>query len=229
LGDALFGEHDDYAMTSNGWGLIGAEIPSPEEMLKKVCKSVCKFYSEVLHPIFSRHMHGLAPNPNLLDPGGAEDDMVLYHRQMMVSNKIVSVESLQNILHLLERATNGDIDTYVECVGAHAVFWLWQRLLETAPIVIERLMDNFMNSLTLIEYKNVQAGMSPDPSKPAISEAMAEKYYVMCNALELKSEPKNEREVMELKLGPLRSPPNAVDPLSKIGAFRRIEIEFTGP
>ena len=230
INDVIFGEYDEYFLNLDAFGMQpGVICPPPARMLGFICERVCQFYLDIFKPIFSRHMTGMSPYDDLLSPGASEDDQLLYNRQKLVSNKLVSVSSLRRVMHRLENTTMGDIDTYVESVGAHAVFWLWQRLLETAPIVIERLMDNFMNSLTLIEYKNVQAGMSPDPSKPAISEAMAEKYYVMCNALELKSEPKNEREVMELKLGPLRSPPNAVDPLSKIGAFRRIEIEFTGP
>jgi hypothetical protein len=47
---------------------------------------------------------------------------------------IISIQNLQGLMHILEKATVGDIDTFVECVGSHAVFWLWQRLLEMAPV-----------------------------------------------------------------------------------------------
>ena len=42
----------------------------------------------------------------------------------------------------------------------------------------------------------------------------------MCNALEVMAEPRNEREVQDLKSGPICSPPRAVRRLLTIGAFR---------
>ena len=165
-------------------------------------------------------MTNVAPDSYLLRDGAGDDEALLYHRQDMVNKKLVSVSALQFVDHLLEKTTVGDIDTYVECVGSRAVFWLWQRMLETAPVNVERLMNGLMDTLMLMEYKNIQLNASSDPERPAISEAAAEKAYVICNALEVRSEPRNEREVQELKTAPLRSPPKAVPSLLRAGAFR---------
>lgn len=224
LNDVIFGDNGEYFLDRQSSGMLpGSTIPPPHKVMETICHALCLFYSNILKPIFSRHMTNLSPDSYLIDPAADDDDNLLYHRQRVVSNKLVSITSLHAVGHLLEKATVGDIDTFVECVGSHAVLWLWQRMLETAPVNVERLMGNFMDSLTLIEYKNIQANASLDPSKPSISAAGAEKIYVMCNALDLRSEPKNEFELQELKMSPMRSPAKAVIPLSRVGAFQQLD------
>lgn len=221
LGDVVFGDNDEYFLNRVALGMLpGTTIPPPERIIENICICICQFYTETLKPIFSRHMTNLSPNSYLIRDGADDEENMLYHRQEMVNKRLVSVTSLHFIDHLLEKTTVGDIDTYVECVGAHAVLWLWQRMLETAPVNVERLMNNLMDTLTLVEYRNVQLNASSDPAKPAISEAAAEKAYVMCNALEIMAEPRNEMEVQDLKSGPICSPPRAVRRLLMIGAFR---------
>ena len=165
----------------------------------------------------------MEPNLNLITPGLAAYDITLYARQIMTSNMIISVSDLENLMHLMEKATIGDIDTFVECVGSHAVFWLWQRLLEMAPVNTERLMKNFMDSLTLIEYKNIQMSMSTDPNTPAVTDEYAESIYVMCNALILKTDVRCEEDLWKIKSGPICSPPKSAVRLIKVGAFRSEE------
>ena len=223
LGDVVFGENETYLFNKNAAGLMpGSAIIPPAEIMEFMCDRICVFYTETLRPVFSRHMTNLAPNPNLLVPG-PNIDQVLYNRQILISNMIVSVTVLRSMTHLLEKATVGDIDTFVESVGVHGVFWLWQRLLNTGPVSVERIMGQFMDSLTLIEYKNIQASMSADPSKPAITEEVAESMYVCCNALELRAEPRNEQELWELKQGHMCSPPKSIARLNMLGAFRQEE------
>lgn len=221
LNDVIFGDNDEYFLDRHSTGMMpGSTIPPPHKVMETICNGICKFYTDILRPIFSRHMTNLSPDSYLIGDGTGDDEHVLYNRQKGVSDKLVSVTSLHAVGHLLEKATVGDIDTFVECVGVHTVLWLWQRMLETAPVNVERLMGNFMDSMTLIEYTNIQANASSDPSKPSISAAMAEKIYVMCNAKTLISEPKNEYELQELKMSPMRSPAKATIPLLKVGAFQ---------
>lgn len=223
LGDVVFGENETYLFNKNAAGLMpGSAIVPPAEILEFMCDRICVFYTETLRPVFSRHMTNLEPNPLLLMPGPTQDE-ALHSRQILVSNMIVSVSVLRSMTHLLEKATVGDIDTFVECVGVHGVFWLWQRLLNTGPVNVERLMDKFMDSLTLREYKNIQESMSADTSNPAITEEGAESMYVCCNALDLRAEPRNEQELWDLKQGHMCSPPKSIARLNKLGAFRQEE------
>lgn len=223
LGDVLFGENDEYFLNRESFGMMpGSAIPPIERMLEFICHRVCDFYTDTLKPIFSRHMANLAPDTDLLITGN-DDDALLYARQLDTSNNLISITVLRSVAHMLGKATVGDIDTFVECVGSRAVFWLWQRMLETAPVNVERMFDKFMDSLMLMEYKNIQTSMSADASRPAVDEATAEAMYVMCNALTLRAEPKNDQELMEIKQGPLCSPPKAVSRLNQLGAFKREE------
>jgi hypothetical protein len=221
LCDAVFGEHDEYFLNRTAHGMMpGDSTPPPDMMINFICERVYSFYTMLLKPVFSRHMSGMLPNPNLTVPGLTDEDYVQYHRQLVTSNKLASVTNVRYIAHLLEKATTGDIDTYVECVGSRAVFWLWQRMLETAPVNVERLMANFMDSLTLIEYKNIQMSMSPEQDKPVIPGIVAEMMYTMCYTLDATEDPKNEKELQEIKLAPQCSPPHAVTRLNQCGAFR---------
>ena len=222
LGDALFGENETFLQNGIAAAalLAGQSVAPPDVIMGFVCNRICQFYTQTLKPVFSRHIAHMEPNINLITPGHANYDILLYARQVMASNMIISIQSLQSLMHLLEKATIGDIDTFVECAGSHAVFWLWQRLLEMAPVNTERLMKDFMDSLTLIEYKNIKMSMSSDPSAPAITDEAAESIYVMCNALILKTEVRSEEDLWKLKCGPMCSPPKSALRLLRVGAFR---------
>ncbi len=65
-------------------------------------------------------------------------------------------------------------------------FWLWQGLLEIAPKSTERLTKDLIDSLTLLEYKNIRRNMSSDSSTLTITDEAAESNYVICNAPILK-------------------------------------------
>ena len=225
LGDALFGDNENYLQNGMAAAALraGQSISPPDVIMGFVCNRICQFYNHTLKPIFSRHIAHMEPNLNLITPGHAAYDITLYARQIMTSNMIISVSDLENLMHLMEKATIGDIDTFVECVGSHAVFWLWQRLLEMAPVNTERLMKNFMDSLTLIEYKNIQMSMSTDPNTPAVTDEYAESIYVMCNALILKTDVRCEEDLWKIKSGPICSPPKSAVRLIKVGAFRSEE------
>jgi hypothetical protein len=225
LGDAIFGDNGSYLQNGIAAAALqaGQSVAPPDIIMGFVCDRICQFYNQTLKPVFSRHIAHMEPNLNLITPGDPNYDVMLYARQVMASNMIISVQNLQSLMHLLEKATVGDIDTFVECTGSHAVFWLWQRLLEMAPINTERLMKDFMDSLTLTEYKNIQRSMSSDPSTPAITDEAAESIYVMCNALILKTDVRSEEELWKIKCGPICSPPKSALRLLKVGAFRSEE------
>jgi hypothetical protein len=205
--------------------LAGYTVAQPDLIIGGVCDRVCQFYTQVLKPVFSRHIASMEPNPNLITPGHASYDAALYARQVMTSNMIITVQDLASLMHLVERATVGDIDTFVESVGVHAVFWLWQRLLEMAPVNTERLVRDFVDSITLMEYRNIKKSTSSDPSMPAITDEAAESMYVMSNALILLSEVTCEEDLWRLKSQPVCSPPKSALRLIKIGATRYDDLE----
>jgi hypothetical protein len=220
LGDVVFGNNVIYVGNSVNRGMMpGAAWERPGDTLEFICKRVIAFYTDTLKPVFSRHMANLAPNPYLIMPGHADFDQGLHIKQTLVNNMLVTVDVLNSLTHVLETTTEGDIDTFVESVGAHGVFWIWLRMLNMGPLNMRRLMDNFMDSLTLIEYKNIQTNMSLSSNK--ITEEVAETMYVMCNALDLRAEPRNEQELWDLKQGNMCSPPKSISRLIRLGAFQR--------
>ena len=196
LGDMVFGNQD--------------LEQSASEILGDMCKCVSEFYTKYLKPYFSRHLASLEPDPS--------DH--LYHAQILVGEMVILVEDLTNVMHMLEKGTAGDIDTFINCTGVGSVLSAWHRYLTFSPCrSTTKLLDDFVDTLVRVEYANIAASMSSDPERPSVSVQAAETIYLMCNALELPSEPDNEEELQLLRAAPKCSRVKAVPRVSMVGGY----------
>ena len=195
ISDVIFGSVKDLTGNALGPG-SGFRMASVEDVLSFLCRSVVRFYNQDLKPCLSRHFAGLQP----LD--GA--DQLLFNRQMLAYNMLVARQDLVSLLHFMENCVVGDVDTFIESVGVHPVMRSWYRLLEMCPSKTVQLFDSFMNALTLIEFNNIID--TNNLKKGIYSARLAEVQYLMCNALELPTEPGEGDELSLLKAAPKCSP-----------------------
>jgi hypothetical protein len=194
---------------------------SPEDILEHYCQSVATFYISHFRPMFSRHLSRLDPDQRL--EHGPALDVGLFTRQVLAYNMLASPDSLNTIMHFLESATEGDIDTYINCVGVSSVLAMWGRLLEMAPARTGRLVGDFTETLVLREYTHIMESMRGNPEQPKISPETAETVFLLCNTLYPPSEPENEEELALLRVAPKCSKHNAVLRLGMVGAFVKEE------
>ena len=230
--DVVFGE----LLNGGGVGPLvpTARIAEPAIIIGHMCKAIPKFYREVLKPIFSRHLAAMEPNPELLplnpdDSGSDEEDAILYNKQRLTYNMMMDTGSAVRIMHIMEKTIVGQIDTFINCVGIHGVLMRWKRLLEMAPTRTEKLLDEFIDNETLKEYRNIQLSMRPDSFQPTISLEGAETVYLMCNALELPSEPSTKEELELLKIAPKCSEMRAIERLVQAGIINEDDKENRPP
>ena len=224
--DAVFG--GNLLVAGGGEALvIGSPVPEPEKKIKHMCKSIPLFYRGVIKPIFSRHMASLEPNHDLLDPADdSEDDEkneLLYSDQVLCYNMVIEKKSITNVLHLIEKSIVGELDTFINTVGIHAVLSRWLTYLDMAPRRISNLLRDYMDDETCKEYRNIQSSMRPDEFQPTISKEAAETIYEMCNALELPSEPSTQEELELLRISVKCSEMKAIERLAMLGAFNKEE------
>jgi hypothetical protein len=230
--DAVFGGNLLLAGEAgvHGGGLVPGKImPEPHRIIGNMCKSIPVFYRRIMKPIFSRHLASLEPNPNLLTPGGnADEDAAkeqLYSDQILCYNMVIEERSITNVLHLIENSIVGELDTFIDSVGIHAVLSRWLTYLDMAPRRISNLLRDFMDDETCKEYRNIQSSMRPDEFQPMISKEAAETIYEMCNALELPSEPSTQEELELLRISVKCSAMKAIERLAMLGAFKPEEGE----
>ena len=205
ISDAIFGKH--LLNAGNGDPSVlqpgGAMLP-PDQVIGYACRCIVSFYNGRVKPIFSRHVAGLRPSPTLLIPAANPDAtkarQQLYMQQICAYNTLIEQNNLNTIMHLLERATLDDVDSFVDSVGIHAVMGRWQELLMMAPTRIQRLLTEYTDTVTLTEYQRIRDYMRPDEFQPAITNEAAECIYLMCNAMELPSEPDSTEEVELLRV-----------------------------
>ena len=194
----------------------------PEPTVAHMCQCIVDFYTNHLKPMLSRHFAGLDPDRQL--ENGPAADVALFSRQVLAYNMLVSPENLNTIMHFLERATEGDIDTFINCAGIHSVLNCWNRLLQMCPTKTGKLIDDFTDALVLKEYSHIMKFMA-GPVQPKITPQVAETVYIMCNTLNAPSEPNNEEELALLRITPKCSPHNAVIRLNMVGAFSDENVE----
>jgi hypothetical protein len=219
--DMVFGSNDLNADAGEPNGLMpGTDMSSQDAQIAYMCATIANFYTVRLKPIFSRHMAGLEPDKTLLEIPSQEKDR-LYIKQILANNALMSTVIFNNILFLLSKTVNFDIDTYIDSVGIHGVLAPWRRMLEITPTRTQRQLDEYMDCVTLMEYKGIQLFMRPDEFQPTISNEAAETIYVMCNALELNSEPSSKEELEQLRIAPKCSPFKAISRLSMVGGVGR--------
>jgi hypothetical protein len=221
--DAVFGKHRRNDPNGNPSVMQpGGQMLPPEQVIGYVCKCIVVFYKDVLKPVFSRHVAGLRPSLTLLtvdpNPEANKANQQLYMQQVCAYNTLIEQGNLNTIMHLLERATLDDIDTFVDSVGIHAVMGRWQELLQMAPTRIQRLLTEYTDTVTLMEYQRIRDFMRPDEFQPAITNEAAEAIYLMCNVMELPSEPDSKEEIELLRVATKCSWFKAVLRLYGVGA-----------
>lgn len=193
----------------------------PEEILGHYCQSVATFYYDHFKPMFSRHLSRMDPDRNL--EHGPAADVALFARQVLVYNMLASPASLNTMMHFLESATEGDIDTFIDCVGVGSVLAMWGRLLEMVPASTGRLVQDFTRELVLREYSHIMGALRASPDHPKVTQETAETVYLLCNSLYPPAEPENEGELELLREAPKCSRHNAVLRLGMVGAFVKEE------
>lgn len=221
--DAIIAGFPDYAhvttiqdvVFSPNWMVAGAvafrpgmEMGTAEDTLGYIAGSISIFYTNMVRPYFSRHVAGLLPNPRLAVRGREAD----YLKQITVYNMIIAREDLETLLHLCERATVGDTETFINMVGVHAVLAPWNSMLQSAPPRGSKLLESYMDSETLKEYRNIM-------EKLKVREKAAEAIYLECNALSQPEDPADQDELNALRQAPKCSPVKAVLRLRQCGAF----------
>jgi hypothetical protein len=185
---------------------------TPDNIINFAVRRIMQFYRRTFKPLFSRHFSGLRPDPT--------GDEILLNQQILVYNMLLTVEDVITVYHLVEKATIGDIDTFVGSVGNHGVFRCWTRLLAACPKRTTDLLNDFTDALTMCEYRNIMDFMRSDPEQPRMPEATAECIYMLCNTLNIPSEPNTEEELELLRQSPKCSALKAAVRLQQVGAFR---------
>jgi hypothetical protein len=202
--------------------LFGPYAPDrPTEILGHYCLCISDFYIHHFKPMFSRHLSRLDPDRRL--EHGPAVDVGLFTRQVLAYNMLVSPDSLNTVIHFLERATVGDIDTFVDCVGISSVLAMFNRLAQMCPARIGKLLRDFADEMVRREYANIIHFRESDPDQPRTPPATAETIYLLCNALYAPTEPENEEELALLRVAPKCSPHNAVVRLVMVGAVYKEE------
>lgn len=202
--------------------LFGPYEPGPpEEILGHYCRCIVDFYTNHLKPMFSRHFARMDPDRRL--EHGPAADVGLFTRQVLAYNMLVSPDTLNMIMHFLERATDGDIDTFIDSVGVHSILACWNRLVQMCPAKTSELVNDFTDALVKREYSHIMVFMRSNPEQPRVSPQTAETVYLLCNALYPPTEPDNEEELALLRIAPKCSPHNAVARLNMVGAFKEDE------
>ena len=138
----------------------------------------------------------------------------------VVYDMLISREDLDLLMEICERAAPDDLDSCMNHVGVHAVISMWMDMLATAPDRVNRLIGEWVDAWTLREYVNIQEFLRQNPVQPRLSEAVAESIYLLCNALDMPTEPTNQDELEVLKAAPKCSVYKAALRLEKTGAFR---------
>ena len=203
----------------------GAPIPSdvvmnePAVVIGRMAFSLASFYTQRAKPIFSRHLGGLQPDPNLLTPPQTNNRTHLFVQQALVCNMLVDVRDLISVMHQCQRAVAYDVDTFINRLGVHAVMRMWNRELQSAPVRADSLLEDFTRAWTLHEYHNIQKHAQSDPDQPKMSAETAESIYLMCNALELTRTALTRDEVDALRSASKCSVYKAVMRLLMSGAF----------
>ncbi len=207
----------------------GLRMASPEVVIGYLAARLRAFYYGYLRPYLSRHLSNLQPNPQLLMPGAAGMlgvlPAVIYARQVVAYNMFITVNDLAALMRLCERGMVGDIDSFINNVGVHAVLQQWNKLLRSAPPRADRLVDDLMDTWTMHEYSHIIKTLSEvGRGQPRITGATAESVYLLCNVVNAPMEPTTEEELDLLRRAPKCSAAKAALRLIQTGAFQEDDI-----
>ena len=203
----------------NAGGVAGVLPPhrmvAPELVIGHMATSIAMFYDNILRPSFSRHMAGLEPEAPL--PGAA---LQLIAAQHLVRDMLVNRDGIIVLMRRCETCTPRDLDSFLNRVGVHSVLKQWTDVLVSAPPRADRLLFEWVDAWTLHEYNNILGFLRQNPAQPKLSPPVAESIYLLCNVLELPTEPTNQEELNVLRAAPKCSPHKAALRLELAGAFK---------
>jgi hypothetical protein len=216
LSDIIFGDNWYNAGLAP---VVNLAMGIPTRVFGFIANRMSSFYTDLLKPNFSRHMSGVLPNPALLLPGATALQLQLAARQITVYDMLITTEDLPILLHSCDRSVPGDVDSFMNNTGVHAVMRQWNRVLTSAPPRVDKLLNDFTDAWTLMEYQRIQKHSRDDPSLPKVSAAVAECMYLLCNTLEPPSDPHNKEEMDLLRQSLKCSVYKAAPRLMLLGAF----------
>ena len=128
-------------------------------------------------------------------------------------------QNINTFLHLCERASPGDIDSFMNHVGVRAVMRTWCDNLKVAPNKLDRLLSQFIEAWTLYEYQHMLKALNSDPEQQRLPPRVAESMYLLCYTLDDPSEPGNDSDIEALRERPKCSDYLAALRLDSAGAF----------
>jgi hypothetical protein len=199
-----------------------AGIARPAVVIGFMANRVALFYDNIVRPYFSRHLAGLDPLPAPMPVGAAPIPPNLvraYIMQMYTKKHLMSRQNLDVFLHLCERASPGDIDSFINHVGIRAVVRTWSELLQSAPNKVDRLLGQWVDAWTLYEYSHIKKALTPSSGLPKLPDRVSESVYLMCYTLDDPNEPTNDSDINDLREGPKCSDYKAALRLEMAGAF----------
>ena len=227
---AAYTEITDVVFTSAWWGggvpgfvpAHAAGIHRPDVVIGFMANQITIFYETIVRPYFSRHLAGLNPLPMPMPAGGAllpANQIRAFIMQMYTQKHLMSRQNLDAFLHLCERASPGDIDSFMNHVGIRAVVRTWSDMLQTAPNKVDRLLGQWVDAWTLYEYSHIKKALNPYSVQPKLPDRVSESVYLMCYALDDPNEPANDGDINYLREGPKCSDYKAALRLEMAGAF----------
>ena len=209
----------------------GLRMASPEVVIGFLANRLQVFYYRYLKLYLSRHISNLEPNAALIAPGFAVPVIVgvpiavIYARQVVAYNMFITVNDLATLMRLCERGIVGDIDSFINNIGVHAVLQQWNKLLRAAPPRADRLIDDLMDTWTMHEYSHIIKTLSTlGQGQPKITGAAAESVYLLCNVINAPMEPNTDEELELLRSAPKCSAAKAALRLIQTGAFQDDDI-----
>ena len=212
FGNALFAVGGVMAIGPN------QRMVAPELVIGHMARSIAAFYTDILRPCFMRHMSGL--DPEIPPVGAAPAVLQNIVAQSIARDMLIHRVGLDILTRHCETCTPRDIDSFLNRTGVHTVLKQWSDLLRSAPPKVDRLLHDWKDGWTLHEYENILHFLRQNPAQPKLSPPVAESIYLMCNVLELPTEPTNQDELNVLREAPKCSPYKAALRLELTGAFR---------
>jgi hypothetical protein len=186
----------------------GVNMSNADQVMGYIAASIARFYEGIVRPYFSRHVAGLLPNPALAVPATEGQ----YLSQITIYNMIITAPDLTNLINLCDRAVEGNTDSFVNIVGVHAVLEPFDKMLKSAPQRAARLLESFMDSVTLREYRHIMKSLN-------VKDQSAEIIYLECYALDTPNDPRDQDELALLKQAPKCTAAKAALRLIQCGAF----------
>ena len=189
----------------------------PDYVIGFMATRISVFYDSHVRPYFSRHLAGLPPAP--LAVGAPAAQMGQRAVEMYVKNRLMNRQNVNMFLHLCERASPDDIDSFINHVGIHAVLRVWSQNLQVAPNKLDRLLGQFKEAWTLYEYQHILSSLNADPDRQKLPPKVAESMYLLCYALEDPNVPVRDDDIEALRDSPKCSDYLAALRLDSAGAF----------